>query len=266
MEEDAIVAITYRSLWLSDIHLGTRACRAGELLKFLDEVEADRIYLVGDIIDLERMKVRSWFPDTHMRVIAEFARRAGNGSSVTFVPGNHDVEFRSLAGQEILGIPIELEACHRTPDGRRLLVTHGDLLDGRIRQGTNLEKFGAAAYDLLTDAEVVINQWRQSLGRDFVRVAASIKHRIKSAREYISRFETIAAQYATERGFDGIVCGHIHKPNVRTIDGCLYANDGDWVEHSTALAETLDGELKILGWQTDEQPAGKIGDTDLLAA
>ena len=142
---------SYRTLWLSDIHLGTRASRAPELLDFLSEVSADRIYLVGDIVDLERMKSRPRFCDEHTRVVAEFVRLAKNGTKITYIPGNHDYELRNLVGSELFGIPIVMEAIHETAGGERLLVTHGDLLDGRIRQGTNLEKFGAAAYFVLSE-------------------------------------------------------------------------------------------------------------------
>ncbi len=260
------MATRFRSLWLSDVHLGTGACRATELLDFLDQVQAERIYLVGDIVDLERMKSRPRFPDAHMAVVSRLIALADRGTEVLFIPGNHDYEFRDLAGSDICGIPVLLEAVHETPAGDRWLVMHGDVLDGRIRKGTNLEKFGAAAYFLLTEADALINRFRRSLGQDYYSMSAGLKARLSGAREYVKRFETIAAAYAGERGYDGVVCGHIHKPGVRMIDGVLYANDGDWVEHGTALAETASGDLKLLGWRRD---AVQIGDTvasELLAA
>jgi len=242
------VAIRLRSLWISDVHLGTLSSRADELLLFLRAVRADVIYLVGDIIDLERMKSRPRFPDAHIAVVTELARRAARGGRIVYIPGNHDHEFRAVAGIELCGIPVELEAVHERPNGERLLVTHGDLLDGRIREGTNLEKFGAAAYRVLTEADVMVNRWRRAFGRDYLSLSSGVKRRLNGAQDYIRRFEHVAAQYARERGFDGIVCGHIHRPNIRRIGGCLYANDGDWVEHGTALAEAYDGELRILRW------------------
>jgi len=260
------LAERFRSLWLSDVHLGTGASRAAELLEFLNEISADTIYLVGDIIDLERMKSRPRFPDVHLDVVSKLASLASEGTKVAFIPGNHDFEFRSLAGLELCGIPVMLEAVHETITGKRLLITHGDLLDGRIRSGTNLEKFGAAAYFLLTEADALINRVRQSLGHEYYSLSASIKARLSRAREYVDRFETVAAAYAAERGFDGIVCGHIHRPNVREIDGVLYANDGDWVEHGTALAETATGELKLLGWRQDVVQIMGLDHDGLLAA
>ena len=257
---------SYRSLWLSDIHLGTRASRATELLDFLSEVKADRIYRVGDIVDLQRMKSKPRFCDLHMQVVSEFVRLARTGTEVLYIHGNHDYEFRKLVGHEVLGIPILMEAIHETPCGERLLVMHGDLLDGRIRQGTNLEKFGAAAYFLLSETEVLINHWRRNSGRDYLSFARDIKYKLAGAREYIQRFETFAAELARERGLDGIVCGHIHKPNLRRIDGILYANDGDWVEHHTALAETPEGDLQLLTWESSEVGISVQPGTDLLAA
>jgi UDP-2,3-diacylglucosamine pyrophosphatase LpxH len=256
----------YRSLFLSDVHLGTRASRASELLNFLSEVKADRIYLVGDIVDLARMKSKPRFCDLHMQVVSEFVRLAKTGTEVLYIPGNHDHEFRNLVGSEILGIPILMETIHETPGGERLLVMHGDLLDGRIRQGTNLEKFGAAAYFLLSETEVLINHWRRGLGRDYLSMSKAVKYKLAGAREYIRRFETFAAELARERGLDGIVCGHIHKPNLRRIDGILYANDGDWVEHHTALAETPEGDLQLLTWESDEVGVVVRPGTELLAA
>lgn len=243
------MALSYRSLWLSDVHLGTMSSRADDLLDFIAAVSVQRLYLVGDIVDLERLKSRPLFPDTHLRLIVRLARLSDRGTQILFIPGNHDHEFRHLAGQSLFGIPVALESVHTRPNGERLLVIHGDLLDGRIRKGTNLEKFGAAAYAFLTETDVLLNKWRRVLGRDYRSISAGIKQRLKGAQEYIRRFEHVAAEYARERGFDGIVCGHIHRPNLRYIDGCLYANDGDWVEHGTALAEAADGSLSILRWQ-----------------
>jgi UDP-2,3-diacylglucosamine pyrophosphatase LpxH len=256
----------YRTLWLSDIHLGTRASRAQELLDFLAEVSADRIYLVGDIVDLERMKSRPRFCDEHSRVVAAFVRLAKNGTEIIFIPGNHDYELRNLVGSELFGIPIVMEAIHETACGERLLVTHGDLLDGRIRQGTGLEKFGAAAYFVLSETEVLINQFRKSFGQDYVSICMNIVRKLKGAREYIRRFERVAAELARERGLDGIVCGHIHKPNLRRFDGILYANDGDWVDHQTALGETPDGQLQLLTWEKDSISVGTRYEAQPLAA
>jgi UDP-2,3-diacylglucosamine pyrophosphatase LpxH len=260
------VAASYRTLWISDVHLGNNASQANDLLNFLTEVRADRTYLVGDIVDLERLKRRPCFAETHLRVIAELVRLASQGTEVIYIPGNHDFQFRSWAGRDICGIPVALEAIHETATGRKLLVMHGDVLDRQIRQGTGLEKFGATAYLLLMEANTIINRIRRRLGQDYFPLMAGIKRRLRGANAYIERFEEVAAEYAAGRGFDGVVCGHIHRPGIRMINGCLYFNDGDWVEHRTALAESGDGSMQILNWQKDAVSVEVLGETTPLAA
>ena len=241
----------YRTLWLSDVHLGTKSSRAQELLHFLEEVRAERIYLVGDIVDLQRLKSKPMFAELHLKVIAELISLSNRGTEVIYIPGNHDYQFREIAGRDICGIPVLLEACHIAPNGKRMLISHGDVLDERIRQGTNLEKFGAAAYVVIREADAVLNSLRKRLGRDYFPLSARIKEKLHGAQEYIRRFESVAAEYAAWRGYDGIVCGHIHRPGIQNINGTIYANDGDWVEHGTALAESSDGRLEILSWRSD---------------
>ena len=204
-----------KTLWISDIHLGTGASRAADLIAFLERVSAERIYLVGDIIDLQRMQSKPQFPDSHRQLVCKLISLATSRSEVIFIPGNHDYQFRDLAGRDICGISVHLESSHTTRAGKRLLITHGDILDGRIRKGTNLEKFGAAAYGVLMQLDVIVNQLRTRLGHDYVSMSSQIKRRLSSANEYIRRFEEVAAKYAAERGFDGIVCGHIHRPGIR---------------------------------------------------
>ena len=245
------MSLTCRTLWLSDIHLGTPASRAADLLGFLEDVTAERIYLAGDIIDLQRMKVRPRFPDIHRQLVSRFIQLANTGTEVIFIPGNHDAEFRDLAGRDLCGIPVMLEAAHETAAGQRLLVTHGDVFDREIRRGTNLEQFGAAAYAVILQLDVMINQFRHRLGHEYLSISRRIKSKLASANEYIHRFEEVAARHASVRGFDGIVCGHIHRPALRRIEGVCYANDGDWVEHRSALAEALDGSLQLLHWERD---------------
>lgn len=245
------MSLSYKTLWISDVHLGTSASRAADLANFLEEVAADRIYLNGDIIDLEDMNRRTIRSDVQRKLIQKFFALAKTKTEVIYIPGNHDIEFRGLIGQDINGIPVVLEASHETRDGRKFLVTHGDLFDNAIRLGTNLGQFGSAAYSLLMSLDVTVNQLGHRLGYDFVSISANIKKRLSTANAYMRRFEEIAALHAAERGFDGIICGHIHKPCVRQINGIHYANDGDWVEHRTALAESFDGTLHILQWKTD---------------
>ena len=245
------MSLTYRSLFISDVHLGTTACRAADLLQFLDSVETEKLYLVGDIIDLERMKSRPRFPDIHRQVVNRFIQFAASGTDVVYIPGNHDHEFRDLVGRDVCGIPVRMDAEYVAADGRRLLVAHGDELDAILRNGTGLEVVGAAAYAVLMQVDVMVNQFRERIGHDHLSISRQVKLRLSTANEFIARFEEEAARFAAKRGYDGIVCGHIHRPGVRDIDGILYCNDGDWVEHRTALAETLDGRLELLRWEKD---------------
>jgi UDP-2,3-diacylglucosamine pyrophosphatase LpxH len=241
----------YRALWLSDIHLGTGASRAGDLLAFLQEVSADIIYLTGDIVDLQRLKVRPRFPALHWQVVTRFLELARTGTRIIYIPGNHDFEFRTLAGGDVCGIEVALEKSHECASGQRLLVIHGDCLDRIIRRGSYMEHFGSTAYRWLVEADATINQLRHRLGRDYSSISTKIKMRLRSANNYIESFEETAARYALKRGFDGVVCGHIHRPCIRAIHGVLYANDGDWVEHRSALAETADGQIQLLRWSAD---------------
>lgn len=266
VDEGIKMTFAYRALWLSDIHLGTGASRAGDLLNFLDEVSADVVYLTGDIIDLEQLQRRPAFPALHRQVIGRFLTMANTGTKVIYIPGNHDHEFRQLAGRDICGIDVELESRHQTATGEHFLIVHGDCLEPRIRRGTKLERVGATAYQWLIEADVKLNRLRSRLGREFSSMSKSVKLRLKSANDYIQRFEEMAARYAVKRGFDGIVCGHIHRPCVRRISGVFYANDGDWVEHRTALAETADGRIQLLRWHADSVIVESVPRQRALAA
>jgi UDP-2,3-diacylglucosamine pyrophosphatase LpxH len=237
---------SWRALWLSDIHLGTSTARTADLLRFLGNVSAEVLYLTGDIIDLQSLKARPMFPPEHREVIARFFELARGGTRVIYIPGNHDVEFRKLAGRTLGGIEVELEMEHRCANGRKMLVMHGDCLDPFMRRGDRLEQLGAAAYQWLVRADARIHRLRNRFGAEHTSISSRIKMGLKSANEYVRRFEEMAARYAQRRGFDGVVCGHIHRPAVRQIAGVCYANDGDWVEHRTALAEAADGRLRLL--------------------
>lgn len=245
----------YRAIWISDVHLGTPGCRADDLLDFLKCTESDYLYLVGDIVDFWRLR-RSWYwRQTHNDVIQKLLRKARKGTRVVFIPGNHDENFRDLARRRFGRMVILGEAVHTTADGRRLLVVHGDQFDGVVKFARWLALVGDRAYE----AALVVNAWfnevRRRLGFPYWSLSAYLKHKVKNAVEYISCFNHAVAAEARRRGFDGVVCGHIHNAEIRHIDGVLYANDGDWVESCTALVEHPDGRLEILDWVAERRRA-----------
>ncbi len=238
----------YRAIWLSDIHLGTRGCKADFLLDFLRHTESDYLYLAGDIIDGWALR-RSWYWDQkHNDVLQKIMRKARRGTRVIYIPGNHDEFARGYTGHLFGGIAVVEHAVHELDDGRRLLVLHGDEFDGVVRHARWLAILGDLAYK----AALALNHWlhgiRRRMGYPYWSLSAYLKHRVKNAVQFIDDFEHLVAREARLHGVDGVVCGHIHKAGLREIDGLLYCNDGDWVESCTALVETRDGRLEILHW------------------
>jgi UDP-2,3-diacylglucosamine pyrophosphatase LpxH len=238
----------YRSIFISDTHLGTAGCQAGPLLDFLRRTESDFLYLVGDIVDGWQLKRRWYWHQSHNDVIQKVLRKARKGTSVVYIPGNHDEaarHFLDLAFGEIL---IRSEAIHVTADGRRLLVTHGDFFDAVVQCAKWLALLGDALYVFILRLNQHFNAVRARLGLPYWSLSQYLKHRVKNAVRYVGAFEEALAREARTRGFDGVVCGHIHKAEIRVVDGILYCNDGDWVESLTALVEHHDGRLEIVRW------------------
>jgi UDP-2,3-diacylglucosamine pyrophosphatase LpxH len=238
----------YRSIWISDIHLGTRGCKADFLLDFLKHNESDYLYLVGDIIDCWRLR-RSWYwHQAHNDVVQKLLRKARKGTHVVYVPGNHDEPLRDYTQMQFGGVTILEETIHVTADGRRLLVLHGDKFDGIVKYARWLAVLGDRAYSMILELNHWYNLARRRLGYPYWSLSAYIKGRVKDAVRYIEDFELAIAEEARKRGVDGVVCGHIHKAEIRQFGPVLYCNDGDWVESCTALVEHADGRLEILDW------------------
>jgi UDP-2,3-diacylglucosamine pyrophosphatase LpxH len=238
----------YRAIWISDVHLGTRGCKAAFLLDFLKHTDSEYLYLVGDIVDGWRLR-RSWYwHQLHNDVIQKLLRKARKGTKVTYVPGNHDEMLRDYLDLHFGGVFVTGEAMHQTAAGKRLLILHGDEFDGVVRYARWLAFLGDRAYNIA----LVLNHWfnkiRLRLGYPYWSLSAFLKHKVKNAVNYIGDFEKAVAAEAKRRGADGVVCGHIHKAEMREIDGILYCNDGDWVESCTALVEDESGRLEILHW------------------
>ena len=241
-------ALAFRTVWISDIHLGTRGCKADLLVDFLKSVECDRLYLVGDIIDGWRLK-RGWYwPAAHNDVVRRILKMARRGTEGIYVPGNHDEVFRDYVGLSFGGVRLVGQAIPETPDGRRVLIVHGDIFDGGVLYARWLAFLGDRAYELLLKANIAFNAVRRRLGLPYWSLSAYLKKKVKNAVEYISRFEEAVAHAARDRGLDGVVCGHIHSAEVRQLEGVTYYNCGDWVESCTALVEHEDGRIAVLDW------------------
>lgn len=238
----------FRTIWISDIHLGTPGCNAALLLDFLHSVECDTLYLTGDIIDGWRLR-KGWFwPDLHNEVVRRLLKIAHRGTRVIYIVGNHDEMLRDYVGLSFGGIEIWEEDVHTTADDRRLLVTHGDAFDGVVLYARWLAFLGDKAYSVLLRVNHHFNRIRRRLGMPYWSLSAYLKRRVKNAVQYISSFEEAVVREAAERGVDGVVCGHIHCAEIRQIGDLTYYNDGDWVESCTALVEDRQGAMAILDW------------------
>ncbi len=236
----------YRTIWLSDTHLGTRECRAQALLDFLDTHDCEYLYLVGDIIDFWRLKRSPHWPQLHSDVVRKVLSKARAGTLVTLVPGNHDEYFRKFCDLQLGNLTVTREALHQTVDGRLLLVVHGDEFDTVTVHHRWLAVLGDVGYDWLVSVNRWCNQIRRTVGLGYWSLAAAVKGRVKQAVSFISNFEDALAREAAQRRVDGIVCGHIHKAELRVIRSVLYCNTGDWVESCTALVEDETGRLELL--------------------
>lgn len=250
--------LQFRTIWISDTHLGTRACQADLLLDFLRRTDCDTLYLVGDIVDGWRLKRFWYWPQSHNDVVQKILRKARKGVKVVFLPGNHDEFGRQFLGQAFGDIHVENSVVHQTADGRRLLVIHGDQFDVVVRHAKWLAHLGGTAYEILLRLNTGLNVLRRSLGFTYWSLSAFLKYRTKKAVDFLGRFEAALAAEAHRQGVDGIICGHVHTAEHRLIEGTLYCNDGDWVESCTALVEHHDGSLEILRWADRPAAAGAV--------
>jgi len=240
--------LRFRAIFISDCHLGTPGCQAGALLEFLRSTESDYLYLVGDIIDGWQLKRRWYWHQLHNDVVQKVLRKVRKGTQVVYVPGNHDEAARHYVGVDFGGVAIRHEAIHVTRLGRRLLVTHGDLFDGVVTYARWLALLGDRLYKLILNLNQHFNAARARMGMPYWSLSQFLKFKVKNAVSYINAFEEALAREARTRGFDGIVCGHIHHAEIREIGEILYCNSGDWVESLTALVEAHDGTMSILHW------------------
>ncbi|MDE2306026.1 MAG: UDP-2,3-diacylglucosamine diphosphatase [Gammaproteobacteria bacterium] len=248
LEQNRPAPIRVRSVFISDVHLGFKGCSADLLLEFLHSVEMDYLFLVGDIIDVWSMKKTMFWPQEHNNVVRTILGKAKRGTRVIYVPGNHDEVFREFDGAVFGNLEIHREYLHTAADGRRMLLLHGDEFDSVVKCSPWLAKLGSDIYDLLLALNPYINWVRRKLNRPHWSLAAYLKHKAKTAVQYIGSFEDAVAQAARKRGVDTVVCGHIHHAEIRQIDGVTYCNDGDWVESCSSLVEDMNGALRLIDW------------------
>lgn len=238
----------YRAVFISDLHLGTPGCQAEALIEFLKSHTSDYLYLVGDIVDGWQLRRKWYWPQAHNDVVQKLLRRARKGCHVVYIPGNHDEFARGFVGHHFGGIEVTEEACHTLLDGRKLLLIHGDYFDAVVKYAKWLAYVGDNLYELALRLNRHLNRVRARMGLPYWSLSAFLKSKVKKALNFIADFEKALAHEAHKRGYQGVVCGHIHRAEIRMIDGVLYCNDGDWVESRSALVEHVDGRLELIYW------------------
>lgn len=238
----------YRTIWISDIHLGTKGCQAERLLDFLKNTDSEYLILVGDIIDFWALKRYPYWPTTHNTIVQKVLKKARHGTKVIFIPGNHDESLRDYVNHSFGDIELHYEYVHTLKDGRKFLCLHGDLFDAVTKYHKWLAVLGDISYTFLLWLNRHYNTLRSKMGMGFWSLSAFIKLKVKQAVNFISDFEESVVKYANTQEVDGVVCGHIHHAEMRMIGNIVYVNDGDWVESCTAAVETLDGKLELVRW------------------
>jgi UDP-2,3-diacylglucosamine pyrophosphatase LpxH len=246
---------TYRSIFVSDVHLGTRDCKAEQLNNFLKHNSCDTLYLVGDIIDAWKIQQNKWrWKQSHTNVVRRVLGHAKRGTRVVFIAGNHDEFLRPMIpyGFSFGLVEIHNQIEHIGADGKHYLVTHGDLFDGITRLAPWISFLGDKAYDIILSLNSKFNWLRHRLGFGYFSLSQYLKHRVKRAVDFMFKFEENLANYCKKRGFDGVICGHIHHAEIKEINGVVYMNDGDWVESCTALVEHWNGQWEIITWTKEK--------------
>ncbi|MFN6972375.1 MAG: UDP-2,3-diacylglucosamine diphosphatase [Rheinheimera sp.] len=238
----------FRAVFISDVHLGSKDCQAGYLLSFLQQCQSSKIYLLGDIVDFWAMKKQVHWGEPANQLLKILLEKAEQGVEVIYVPGNHDEAFRHYAGKNFGQIQVQLRATHTTLLGKRLLLVHGDEFDKDVNFGVLHAWLGDTLYDFLLFLNRWYNRVRRFSGGHYFSLAAYIKSKVPGAQQAIGRYRDAVVAKAKRAGFDGVVCGHIHYPEIRLQDDIIYCNDGDWIDNCTALTEQMDGTLALYQW------------------
>jgi len=239
---------SYRTVFISDIHLGTRMSQADKLLDFMKTFQCEKLYLVGDIVDCWSMSRKMIWTQSHNDVIQKLLRRARKGTEIVYIPGNHDDVMRNYCDNEFGPVIMVKDCVHVGLDGKIYYVTHGDQFDVVIRNAKWLAHFGSWAYDLSISISLLINRVRTVFRLPYWSLSSYLKNRVKESVNFIGNYEETLSKYVKGKKLDGIICGHIHHANIRDIGGIRYMNCGDWVESCSALVENHDGTFEIIKW------------------
>ncbi len=244
---------TYRTIWISDLHLGSTQCQADVLLDFLKYNESEKLYLVGDIIDFWALSKKMYWPRDHNTVIQKVLRKARHGTRIIYVPGNHDENIRDYNNHVFGDIIVKNSDVHATSDGKQFLVVHGDEYDTIARHHKWIAKLGSVGYDLLLDINRILRMIRRLLGiQSSFSLAAFVKFKVKNIVQFVSEYEESIVTTLKDGGLDGVICGHIHHAEIKEMDGFLYVNTGDFVESCTAIVEHFNGTLELVKWRKSE--------------
>ena len=248
----------YRSIFISDVHLGFSGCSAEYLLDFLRSTSCDYLFLVGDIIDIWQMKKRIFWPQAHNDVIRTILGKAKHGTKIIYIPGNHDELLRDFDQMVLGNLEIHNKYIYITNDGKRFLLLHGDEFDCIVMNSRTLALIGSALYEMLLNANTLVNFFRRKLGFSYWSLARVLKHKVKRAVKYISNFEKILVHEARKHDVDGLISGHIHRAAIERINDVIYCNCGDWVESCTALVENPDGAMELIHWTQEKESIKKL--------
>jgi UDP-2,3-diacylglucosamine pyrophosphatase LpxH len=247
---------SYRTIWISDLHIGSTQCQADVLLDFLKRNDSEKLYLVGDIIDFWALSKKVYWPREHNTIIQKILRKARHGTQVIYVPGNHDENIRDYDNYVFGDIVVKLSDIHTTLQGKKLLIVHGDEYDTIAKYHKWIAKLGSEGYDLLLEINRFLRMIRRFFGiRSHFSLAAFVKFKVKNAVQFMSDYENSIVSTLNNQQLDGVICGHIHHAEMKEIDGFMYANTGDFVESCTAIVEHLDGSLELLRWLDAELEA-----------
>ncbi len=240
--------LSVNAVWLSDVHLGSKDCKAEYLLTFLQQLETECLYLVGDIFDIWALKRRIYWPESHNKVLQQLLKMARDGVKVVYIPGNHDEVLKSYSGFHLWDLSIFCEHIHTGVNGHKLLMLHGDQFDSEVCIGRTYAILGDHLYDLLLFLNRGLHKIRHKLGYPYWSLASYIKLRINKAQQAITDYQAAVTRYAKTKNVDAVFCGHIHQPALNIDKQILYGNDGDWVENCTFIAESCEGDIQLYKW------------------